>query len=405
MISRHKNDRQPQSQFDDNPLFYRDQNTIFQAHCLLSRQHAFLRLLTSKSQLALHMKSFTWILVWTKNELFGLTDTDRLTWSVFSKLVNVTHLNLSSVHHIDDEDYVRQNPAILFPKVIDLRLHGWMHRGLVRTILTSLDPTKLGSLKMDFLIDEGALPDGKVTYGAFASHFLRGQNEESAHRLESGVLGISDIIHDDLIERQESGKAYIFPGPMWIPLHYLSVHALDSLVDLRIKVPNYSIDQRNFHTSCEKLAAFIVKISLTLKWLVVVYEERRQIFDRNVSPQVPGGRRLAANRLWHLRTAKLFLEQQLVALNNNSLPWLEVVRFEGFYIFLDASPEEAARTGIASVFQLIRECPFANASFVEISSMEDGICFLGHQRKIMESGEQPEHSDDDGGYAELLASS
>jgi hypothetical protein len=84
---------------------------------------------------------------------------------------------------------------------------------------------------------------------------------------------------------------------------------------------------------------------------------------------------------------------------------LEVVRFEGFYIFLDATPEEAARTGIASVFQLIRVCPTADASFVEISSMEDGICFLGQRRQITESGEQPEHSDDDGGFTELLASS
>jgi hypothetical protein len=133
--------------------------------------------MTSNPKLCNYVKSFTWILVWTKNELFKLTDTDRLTWSVFSKLINVTHLNLSSVHHIDDEDYVRQNPERLFPKVRDLRLHGWMHRGLVRAILKSLDPTKLRSLKMDYLIDEGALPNGKVMYGNFASHFLRGQNE------------------------------------------------------------------------------------------------------------------------------------------------------------------------------------------------------------------------------------
>jgi hypothetical protein len=102
------------------------------------------------------------------------------------------------------------------------------------------------------------------------------------------------------------------------------------------------------------------------------------------------------------RTAKLFFEQQLVALNNNNFPRLEVIRFEGFYIFLDATPEKAARTGIASVFQLIRECP---SSFVEISSMEDGICFLGHQRIVTDSSEQLDRSDDGGVFAELLASS
>jgi hypothetical protein len=94
-----------------------------------------------------------------------------------------------------------------------------------------------------------------------------------------------------------------------------------------------------------------------------------------------------------------------VAVNNHAFPRLEVIRFEGFYIFLDASPEEAARTGIASVFQLIQECPFANASFVEISSMEDGICFWGHRRIVTDSSEQLDRSDDGGGFAELLASS
>lgn len=77
------------------------------------------------------------------------------------------------------------------------------------------------------------------------------------------------------------------------------------------------------------------------------------------------GPQAAARRLHRLRTAKFFLEQQLVAVNNHAFPRLEVIRFEGFYIFLDATPEEAARTGMASVFQLTRECPFANSSFVE----------------------------------------
>jgi hypothetical protein len=166
-----------------------------------------------------------------------------------------------------------------------------------------------------------------------------------------------------------------------------------------------SIDRRNFNTLCRKTADFIVKVRSTLTSLVVVFEEGNGIFDRHVSLQLYGARRLAARRLHRLRTAKLFFEQQLVALNNNDFPRLEVIRFEGFYIFPDASPEKATRTGIASVFQLIRECPFANASFVEISSMEDGICFWGHQRTVTDSSEQLDRSDDGGGFAELLARS
>ena len=377
------------------PLHYNDRNNQSHIHNLIPRQHAFLRLMASKPQLANYVKSLTWVIVWRRRrnrpQSDRLKEIDRHTWNVFSRMANVTHLDLTSAHDVDAEDYVRQNPARLFPKVRDLRLQGWMHRGLVMAICKSLDPKKLQNLRLDYLEDEGALPNGKPMYRDVASRIRRARPREGVGRL--------DFIDDDLIARQEAGQACILPGPMWWPLHFLTTRPLDSLTHLQIKVPHSSVDHRHYYTLCLKAAAFIVKVRQTLRSLVVVFAENRDVYRRSIYLR---SRRVAVIRLRRLQDAKFFLDQLLAALNDNTFPRLERVRCEGFYIFLDASLEEVASAGIASTFQLIRDCPFADASFIEVSSLDDrGIGFRGHDRDYHRIGEWH----DDGEFAELLASS
>lgn len=152
-ISSHNNGRQPQLECEVLPLVYADYDGEYRPRNLVSRQRAFLRLMTDRPRLASYVKSFTWTLIWLDFDEDELTEIDRETWSVFSRMVQVTHLDLASLHRIDNDEYIRQNPAVLFQKVRDLRLLGWMHRGLVRALLTSLDPHKLRSLRLDYLED------------------------------------------------------------------------------------------------------------------------------------------------------------------------------------------------------------------------------------------------------------
>lgn len=150
-ISSHNNGRQPQLENETRPLVYADYDGEFQPQNLVSRQRAFLCRIVDEPQLARYVKSFTWTLIWLDFDEEDLTGIDLQTWDMFSKLTNVTYLDLASLHRHDYDEYIRQNPTVLFPKVRDLRLLGWMHRGLVRAILTSLDPSKLQSLRLDYL--------------------------------------------------------------------------------------------------------------------------------------------------------------------------------------------------------------------------------------------------------------
>jgi hypothetical protein len=159
-IGSHNNGRQPQLECEELPLVYADYDGKFRPQNLVSRQRTFLRRMVDKPQLAKYVKSFTWTLIWLDFDEQHLTEIDLQTWNVFSRMINVTHLDLASLHRNDDDGYIRQNPTVMFPKVRDLRLLGWMPRGLVRAIVTTLDPGKLRSLSLDYLEDEGALPNG-----------------------------------------------------------------------------------------------------------------------------------------------------------------------------------------------------------------------------------------------------
>lgn len=232
------------------PFVMADYSDQFRPRNLVTRQRAFLRLMTHHPELARHVKAFTWTLVWMDFDDDSLTDIDLHTWVIFGRMQNVARLDLASLHYIGDQPYIRQAPARLFPAVTHLRLVGWMHRGLVRAIVTSIDATKLRSLKLDRLQDEGALPDGGPMQQDVAWEYA------SDHR---GDPYSDQGIDDDLWARQERGHAAIFPGPMWFPLRLLRQYRLAAMAHLEIRLGSFDLrlDERNQITMFHETAQFI----------------------------------------------------------------------------------------------------------------------------------------------------
>jgi hypothetical protein len=344
--------------------------------------------MVDEPQLARYVKYFTWTLIWLDFDEQDLTKIDLQTWDVFSRMTNVTYLDLASLHRFEEDEYIRQNPTKLFPKVRDLRLLGWMHRGLVRAILTALGPGKLQSLRLDYLEDEGTLPNGESLGEDTAIRLAHNARRLSPfYRPSPETTDGSYIYHDDLILRQETGKAFIFPGPMWLPLYLLSAHALDSLTHLQIKVPPFSFytDLRSYQTLFRQTANFTAKVKGTLKSLVIVFDECWSLYAKAVSYGCDNGDGYRSRyRPWCTKMAKSFLKQMLAALNGNAFPRLENMRFEGFSILVRlperAGPHEVAEADLAGVFQSIEDSRFAEGIFTDISSVQHRESYHGHDR-------------------------
>lgn len=383
-------------------MVYANYSSEYRPRNLVSRQRAFLRLMTDKPELARYVKSFTWTLtwldIWYNDDQGELTDIDRQTWNVFGRMVNVTHLDLASLHWVDEDECIRQNPTVLFPKVRDLRLLGWMHRGLVRAIIKSLNPSELQSLKLDYLEDEGAFPNGDSLGEDSAIRYAHHTKATAGRRLWPQDVNGSEIYHDDLILRQETGKAFIFPGPMWLPLYLLAPHSMASLTHLQVKVPPFSshTDLRSYNSTFHQTSNFIAKTKDTLKSLVIVFGECRSIYPDTAYRGGCGTPNY--QRPWSIKMAKLFLERLLAALNENAFPQLEDVHFEGFHILEDASPHEAALAELGGVLQLARDtCSwFANVTLTDLKSVQGRQSYHGHNRMTNE---------DLAGFEEVLASS
>jgi hypothetical protein len=204
--------------------------------------------------------------VWIDFDEDGLTDIDLRTWEVFSRMQNVARLDLASLHDISDQPFIRQNPTRLFPAVTHLRLVGWMHRGLVKAILTSLDADKLGCLKLDHLQDEGALPNGEPMP----------QDLATKHSHEGGDPYGDEGIDDELWARQERGDAAIFPGTMWFPLRFLRQRCLASMVHLQIVLGPLAdtLNLRNNITMFHETAEFIQRWVIIKNNIVHPWDER-----------------------------------------------------------------------------------------------------------------------------------
>jgi hypothetical protein len=319
--------------------------------------------MSARLKLARHVKSFTWTLVWLDYGEEQLTEVDRLTWRVFQSLVNVTTLDLASLHEVSDDTYVRQNPAELFPAVTNLRLGGWMHRGLVRAVLTSLNGGKLRSLKLDYLQDEGAFPGGTPINDEFAI-----DNARNAKATDSYAA-----VDEALLERQGSGEAIIFPGPMWYALLVLCRGGpLSSLACLQVKLASFErdIDLRNYYTLFATLADLLVKARLSLKSIPIAAGEHRALMDEFVDGGLCGTGRARFKgtvRPWLALMAARFMAAQLAVLNRFELPRLQRLRFEGFRILKAPSlcRSLAGSPDFEAVLGAIIDCRVEDATFTE----------------------------------------
>ena len=339
---------------------------------IVPRQRAFLRLITAKPNLAKYVKALTWSLVWRNFEDCALTEIDCQTWNVFSRLTSVTRLDLASLHEIHDEDLVRQNPVQLFPAVTDLRLGGWMHRRLIKAILASLCPNRLQSLKLDYLHDEGALPNGSPMDSDTAYDYAH-----NANRTDS-----TSIIDDELFRRQETGQAFIFSGPMWLPLRHLAACSLESLTTLQVKVAAFDpkIDLRSYYTTFEETTKLMLKARESLRSLIIVFGESWERYKEYDQPDLCGTRRGRFKRWYRPRAIKMtaaYLNQLLAALNRFPFPRLGSIRFEEFHLLKTTTPNEAVVTQLAHTFQSIRKCSYPNATFTELSSVDGRDIFPG----------------------------
>lgn len=272
-LSCHNNGRIPKGQIveDDSPpgldfpLGERVVMADFSDECrprnLVPRQRAFLRLMTGRPELATHVKALTWTLVWRDFGEEDLLEIDRCTWEVFGRMLNVRSLDLASLHQIGDEPYIRQSPAKLFPAVTELRLVGWMHRGLVKAIVVSLDPAKLRRLTLDYLQHEGAIPSAVHGPGDDPPMPMP-EGWTVAHRREMAYGTRHVGVPKELWGRQDEGKAAIFPGHMWFPLRVLRKMPLASLREVRIMLCPFSTrtDERSDYE------VFVSTASLIRRW-------------------------------------------------------------------------------------------------------------------------------------------
>jgi hypothetical protein len=363
--------------FSNAKMVYTNFLDRFRPDNLVHRQRAFLRAITAHPKLATYVKSLKWTLVWKDYEDTCLTEVDRQTWNVFGQMKNVTKLDLASLHDIHDDDFVRQSPSRLFPAVVDLRLAGWMHRGLAKAIFSSMNTARLRSLALDYVQDEGALPDGSPMSLDFAKAYNAGWY---------GGRNASDdptVISQTLLDLQESGKAFIFPGPMWLPLHLLSTARLDSLSHLRVEVPPLSgcVHLQNYNTFFQRTADLIGAASASLQSLVIILGDA-QGFPDSGGKGWCGTTRLRLRHAygqWHLEAASLYLFQLVTALNKATFPQLHHVRFEGFDVLEHVSPTSPQAADIGRTFEAIRKCPFAaTASFTELPSGNERPTFNGY---------------------------
>lgn len=208
-LSSHNLGRQPEHESQDLASMFTVVKADFHnkyrpRNQLVARRRAFIGLMIERPDLASYVKTFTWTLIWQDFGEESITDIDRLTWTVFSLLKNVINLDLASLHDIWDEPYIGLNPTELFPSVAHLRLVGWIHRGLVEVIVGTLDATKLRSLDLDHLEDEGVMPSGTPMSVDITQDY-------APCEINAG----EDIEFDnETVQRQMKGGICVFPGPM-----------------------------------------------------------------------------------------------------------------------------------------------------------------------------------------------
>lgn len=293
---------------------------------LLNRQRAFLRFIIKLPNLASRVQSLTWTLIWIDNEGDDLTEIDFHLWYVFSCLSNVRHLDLASLHFVAEEPYVRKTPPKLFPALTHLRLMGWMHRGLVDAIFNALDPTALHTLRLDYLEDEGFFPNGAPMSDDLARMYSHRPGNVSHD------INYRESISSQLYERQRTGHASAFPGPMWTALHHLANRSCISLTNFRLTISPFDgcADLRNYVACFDETARFLQNVQETLQSLTIIFGASPRLHNENICGTSRGLRRTARN--WHIILAIYFLRKLLPIVEHVDLTPLTSVDLQGFHV-------------------------------------------------------------------------
>ncbi|CAH0045984.1 unnamed protein product [Clonostachys solani] len=383
-LSSHNRGRLPEYEdptFAFSRVVMSDYSDRYRPRSLVPRQRAFLRLMVDRPELAIHVKIFTWTLVWHDTDDFGgdgdeMTDIDFRTWEVFDRLCSVTHLDLASLHQIGYEPYIRQNPDTLFPAVTHLRLVGWMSRGLVRAIVNSLDASKLVSAKFDYLQDEGALPNG----GPIPQDLVRQTRPSGYPRDLHSYGGISD----ELWNQQERGEVAILPGPMWLPLRLLGSRRMSSMAHLQVSLSPFSneADLRNDITTFTETAAFIRSTKDTLKSISITIGESTYLFPTKEDlANKCGTSRVNLRYVYQPMCFDLtsyFLRRLLAVLNEESFPHLTQVDLRGFRVIRTGIPGRPVDRSTDLTWQYIRDCPFVDEDFTKTDNTDCRQAFSGY---------------------------
>lgn len=69
------------------------------------------------------------------------------------------------------------------------------------------------------------------------------------------------MLSEEAIQRQEAGKAIIFPGPLWLPCRILQSRILEWLTDIELQLAQFDIhiDLRNHHRAFEKRCELVTR--------------------------------------------------------------------------------------------------------------------------------------------------
>ncbi|KAH9845928.1 hypothetical protein Tdes44962_MAKER00139 [Teratosphaeria destructans] len=357
--------RLTQSEFDKLPVIRSHHHAKYPPVNLISRQRCFLSLISGRPHLAKHVKSLAWTLLWreddedwTAPETAAIEHDIRETWNVFTMLLNVTHLDLASLHYVCNIDLARQNPPLLFPRVTHLRLLGWPHRRLVKAISQSIQISKLRSLRLDYLEDRVDGSPSSFETDEDLAHTAGKLDSFSTHEL---------FIDDDLFERQEKGEAAIFPGPLWYPMRLFSAGPLESLQHVHIALPQFDVhvDVRNYYTAFRYSAHLLRKVASRLRSLVIIFDESRGHYypGRCGTGKIYWRTRI---RPWCVKMAAAFLKHILFALSDCSFPHLSQLTFEGFHLL----EGEGAVDELETVLQYLNYTPFKNVNLTGISHIE-----------------------------------
>jgi hypothetical protein len=285
---------------------------------LLSLQRSFLRTMCECPDYAGYVRSFSWTLIWRDQHTEdGLTEIDYQLWAVFSCMDRVEKLDLAAIA-VDNpsEGYRREVPPILFPQVTDLRLVGWMPHNLAVNIFNSIDLSKLYSLRLNALQEDGQDSKGSLVSEDFnKTHW---DDQERAQLCESRRKGSTP-----------ANVGVIYPGPMWIPFLPL-IGKLTSLQCLEITIPPFE-DTKTYsamggcpdHTTyISVMAELIESVSPNLERLTIDYarelESHGRMFDGFLSQR--------------LCTSELMLRSFFSSLSTNEWKWrfLRRVSLKGF---------------------------------------------------------------------------